>query len=76
MYLQLQDELLQMSNDSEMYRELLKRSIFEDDYDNAEAFKEKILEAEEANQIWECMQEFYDDFMESIQEIESDELEW
>lgn len=61
--LQLQDELPQMSNDSEMYRELLKRSIFEGDYNNAEAFKEKIIKAEEATQIWECTQEFYDDFI-------------
>ena len=75
-YVQLQDELLQISNESEMFRELLKRSIFEGDYDNIEEFQQRIIESEEANEIWECMKEFYDDFMESIQEIECDGLEW
>ncbi len=26
-------------------------------------FKEKIIKEEEATQIWECTQEFYDDFI-------------
>ncbi len=75
-YLQLQDQLLEMSNDSEMYRELLKRSIFENDYDNMEEFKQRVIDSEEASEIWECMQGFYDDFMQSVQEIEYDDLEW
>lgn len=75
-YLQLQDELLQMANDSEMYRELLKRSIFENDYDNMEEFKQRVIDSDEAGEIWECMQEFYDDFMQSVQEIEYDDMEW
>lgn len=74
-YLHLQDELLQMANDSEMYRELLKRSIFEGDYDNAEAFKQKIIEAEEAAEIWDYMQDCYLDFTEPYEAVEED-LEW
>lgn len=75
-YLQLQDELLQIANDSEMYRELLKRSIFENDYGNIEEFKQRVIDADEANEIWECMKEFYDDFVELVQETENDDFEW
>lgn len=75
-YLQLQDELLQIANDSEISKELLKRSIFENDYDNIEEFKQRVMESDEANEIWENMKDFYDDFMQSVQEIEYDDMEW
>lgn len=75
-YLQLQDELLQISSDSEMCRELLKKSLYEGNYDDIEDFQQRIIDSEESNRIWETMREFYDDFMDSIQQIECDGLEW
>lgn len=68
---QLQVELLEMANSSEMYKELLKRSLLEGNYNDAEEFKRKVMEAEEATEIWEYMQEFYS---KSFERIEDDNL--
>ncbi len=70
---QLQQELLEMANNSEMYRELLKRSIFESNSSDIEELKQKVMESEEAAEIWEYMQEFYAD---SFGQIEDDDLVW
>ncbi len=71
-YQVLQDELLEMANSSELYEELLKKSIFKGDYKNIEEFQQRIMDAEEAAQIWECMQEFYSESVEPYQYIDDD----
>lgn len=69
---QLQTELLEMANSSEMYKELLKRSILEGNYNDTEEFRRKVMESEEADEIWEYMKEFYADSFGQI----DDDLEW
>lgn len=70
---QLQEELLEMANNSEMYRELLKRAIFDEKYNDTEEFRQKVMESEEAGEIWEYMQEMY---AESFEQMKDDGLEW
>lgn len=72
----LQNELLEMANNSALYGEMLKRSIFEGNYDNIKEFQQKIIDSDEASQIWECMQDFYTDLTEQYQDMEDDGLEW
>lgn len=55
----LQDELLEIADSSELYKGLLKQSIHEGNYNNIKEFQQKIMDSEEAAQIWEYMQEFY-----------------
>lgn len=73
-YQVLQDELLEMADNSELYKGLLKQSIFEGNYDNIREFKQKIMDSEEAAQIWEYMQEFYSESIEPNQ-YEDEDLE-
>lgn len=68
----IQDELLDMANSSELYEELLKKSIFKGDYKNVEEFQQRIMDAEEAAKIWEYMQEFYSESVELYQNINDD----
>ncbi len=60
----LQDELLEIADSSELYKGLLKQSIYEGNYDNIREFQQKIMDSEEAAQIWEYMQEFYSESIE------------
>lgn len=71
-YQVIQDELLDMANSSELYEELLKKSIFKGEYKNVEEFQQRIMNAEEAAQIWEYMQEFYSESVEPYQYIDDD----
>lgn len=71
-YQVIQDELLDMANSSELYEELLKQSIFKGDYKHVEEFQQRIMNAEEAAQIWEYMQEFYSESVEPYQNMNDD----
>lgn len=72
----LQNELLEMANNSALYGEMLKRSMFEGNYDNIKEFQQKVIDSDEAAQIWEYMQDFYTDLTEQYQDMEDDGLEW
>lgn len=70
-YQVLQDELLEMANDSELYKGLLKQSIFEGDRNSIKEFQQKIMDSEEAAKIWEYMQEFYAESVELYRNMDN-----
>lgn len=72
----IQTELLAMANDSQLYRELLKRSILDGNYNDIDDFKQRVMDCEEAAQIWEYMQDLYSEFKEPFQDIEDEDMGW
>lgn len=68
----LQTELLNMADNSELYKGLLKQSIFDGNYNNIKEFQQKIMDSEEAAQIWEYMQELYAESVEPYQNRNDD----